>query len=86
MGVALVSAALAVGSLVGLPVSGSLWGTVAAVQFLAPIPFLARDGVPVRYLVRYPVLVLVPLLKIPARLLRQQGWYHTPHGAERDTT
>jgi cellulose synthase/poly-beta-1,6-N-acetylglucosamine synthase-like glycosyltransferase len=86
MGVALVSAGLAAGSLVGLPVSGALWGTVAAFQVLAPIPFLARDGVPGRYLVRYPVLVLVPLLKIPARLLRQRGWYHTPHGAERDTT
>lgn len=86
MGVALLSAALAVSSLVGLPVSAGLWGTVAGVQVLAPLPFLARDGVPARYLVRYPVLVLVPLLKIPARLLRQRGWYHTPHGAERDTT
>ncbi|MEX2423615.1 MAG: glycosyltransferase [Acidimicrobiia bacterium] len=86
MGVALVSAALAVGSLFGLPVSAALWGAIAGVQVLVPLPFLARDGVPGRYLVRYPVLVLVPLLKIPARLLRQQGWYHTPHGAERDTT
>lgn len=86
MGVALVSAGLAVGGAVGLPVSVGLWTTVAAVQVLAPIPFLARDGVPVRYLVRYPVLILLPILKIPARLLRQRGWYHTPHGTERDTT
>lgn len=86
MGVALVSAGLAVGGVVGLPVSVGLWTTVAAVQVLAPIPFLARDGVPARYLVRYPVLILLPILKIPARLLRQRGWYHTPHGTERDTT
>jgi len=35
--------------------------------------------VPGRYLIRYPVLVLLPLLKVPARLIRQRGWYHTPH-------
>ncbi|MDX1448390.1 MAG: glycosyltransferase, partial [Acidimicrobiia bacterium] len=86
MGMALVSAGLAVGGWLGLPLSVGLWSTVAAVQFLAPIPFLARDGVPGRYLVRYPLLILLPILKIPARLIRQRGWYHTPHGAERDTT
>ncbi|HSJ27945.1 MAG TPA: glycosyltransferase family 2 protein [Acidimicrobiia bacterium] len=86
MGVAVVSAGLAAGGLLGLPVSAGLWGTVAAVQVLAPLPFLARDGVPARYLVRYPVLALLPILKIPARLVRQRGWYHTPHGTERDTT
>ncbi|HVR33232.1 MAG TPA: glycosyltransferase family 2 protein [Acidimicrobiia bacterium] len=85
MGVALVSAGLAVGGLVGLPVSVPLWVTVAAVQFFAPLPFLARDGVAGRYLIRYPVLILLPILKIPARLIRSRGWYHTPHG-ERDTT
>ena len=86
MGVALISAGLAVGGVLGLPVSVGLWVTVAAIQVLAPLPFLARDGVAARHLVRYPVLVLLPILKIPARLLRQRGWYHTPHGAERDTT
>jgi hypothetical protein len=84
MGVALVSALLAVLGALGLPFSAPLWATVAVVQVLAPLPFLARDGVASRYLVRYPVLVLLPLLKIPARLIRQRGWYHTPHG--RDTT
>lgn len=86
MGVAVVSAALAAGSLVGLPVAARLWAGVAAVQVLAPLPYLARDGVAPRHLLRYPVLMLLPLLKIPARLLRQRGWYHTPHGAERETT
>ncbi len=84
MGVALGSAVLAVAGAAGLPFSVPLWATVAAVQVLAPLPFLARDGVASRYLVRYPVLVLLPLLKIPARLIRQRGWYHTPHGP--DTT
>lgn len=86
MGVALISAALAVGAVVGLPVSAWLWATVAGIQVLAPLPFLARDGVAARYLFRYPVLVLLPILKVPARLVRQRGWYHTPHGVERDTT
>jgi cellulose synthase/poly-beta-1,6-N-acetylglucosamine synthase-like glycosyltransferase len=86
MGVAMASAGLAVGGVLGLPVSPGLWAAVAAVQVLAPLPFLARDGVPARYLVRYPVLALLPILKIPARLMRQRGWYHTPHGVERDTT
>ncbi|MEX2279383.1 MAG: glycosyltransferase family 2 protein [Acidimicrobiia bacterium] len=86
MGVAAVSAGLAVAGLAGLPVSVGLWSSVAAVQVLAPIPYLARDGVATRHLLRYPLLMLLPILKIPARLLRQRGWYHTPHGAERDTT
>jgi cellulose synthase/poly-beta-1,6-N-acetylglucosamine synthase-like glycosyltransferase len=85
MGVAEVSGALAVAGLVGAPLSWRLWASVAALQVLAPIPFLARDGVAGRHLLRYPLLALLPLLKIPARLLRQRGWYHTPHG-ERDTT
>jgi hypothetical protein len=86
MGVALISAALAVGAVAGLPVSAWLWATVAGIQVLAPLPFLARDGVAARYLFRYPVLVVLPILKVPARLVRQRGWYHTPHGVERDTT
>lgn len=86
MGVAVLSVALGVAGLFGLGPSAALWLSAAGVQVLAPIPFLARDGVPGRYLIRYPVLVLLPVLKIPARLLRQRGWYHTPHGADRDTT
>ena len=81
MALALGSAGLAVASALGAPLlSPSVWGTLAAIQFLAPIPFLARDGVPVRYLMRYPLLAILPVIKIPARLIRQRGWYHTPHG------
>lgn len=81
MGVAVLSAGLAAGSALGLPaLPWGLWAAAAGVQVLAPLPFLAREGVPGRYLVRYPVLTVLPLLKLPARLLRQRGWYHTPHG------
>ncbi len=81
MGVALLSAALAVASALGAPLLPWPWWTaVALVQFLAPIPFLIRDRVPSRYLWKYPLLVILPLLKIPARFARNQEWYHTPHG------
>jgi hypothetical protein len=59
-----------------------VWTGAAGVQFLAPIPFLARDGVPARYLVRYPLLVLIALLWLPVRIISRvtRGrWYHTPH-------
>ncbi len=80
MGVALLSGGLAVASALGAPLWGWwIWAAVAAVQLLAPLPFLARDRVPPRYLLRYPLLILLPLLKVPARLMRNQGWYHTPH-------
>lgn len=83
MGVALLSAVLAVAARAGAPLlPAGWWAAVAGVQVLAPVPFLVREGVERRYLVRYPVLVLLPLLKVPARLLRQRGWYHTPHGTE----
>jgi cellulose synthase/poly-beta-1,6-N-acetylglucosamine synthase-like glycosyltransferase len=79
-GVAALSGVLAVGAALGLELwSWWIWAGVAAIQLLAPIPFLARDRVPGKYLVRYPLLVLLPVLKIPARFLRNRGWYHTPH-------
>jgi GT2 family glycosyltransferase len=61
-----------------------VWGAAAAVQVLEPIPFLARDGVPKRYLVRYPLLVLLAALWAPIRVVsrRSAAWYHTPHGSE----
>lgn len=81
MGVALLSAALAVASALGAPLLPWPWWTAAAlVQLLAPIPFLVRDRVPSRYLWKYPLLVILPLFKIPARFARNQDWYHTPHG------
>jgi cellulose synthase/poly-beta-1,6-N-acetylglucosamine synthase-like glycosyltransferase len=80
IGVAALSAALAVASALGADLwPWWIWGSAAAIQLLAPIPFLARDRVPARYLVRYPFLVLLPLVKLPARFLRNRGWYHTPH-------
>jgi hypothetical protein len=88
MGIALLSALLAVLAAMGVPLwRWWLWAALAGVQLLAPIPFLAREHVAPRYLARYPFLVLLPLIKIPARLLRRDGWYHTPHeGAETSKT
>lgn len=81
MGVAVFSAALAAASAAGAPLMGwVVWAALAAIQVLAPIPFLVRDGVPAKYLARYPLLALLPLIQIPARLIRRDGWYHTPHG------
>ncbi len=59
-----------------------VWGTATAIQVLEPLPFLARDGVPLRRLLRYPLLVVLAGLWIPIRLVsgRVSGWYHTPHG------
>ena len=80
MGVALLSAALAGASLIGVPTLGfGAWSLAAALQVTAPVGFLWREGVERRYLVKYPVLTVLPLLKLPARLIRQRGWYHTPH-------
>lgn len=58
-----------------------VWGIAALLQVGAPIPFLAREGVPGRYLWRYPYLVVFAALSPIARLLsrRTGGWYHTPH-------
>jgi cellulose synthase/poly-beta-1,6-N-acetylglucosamine synthase-like glycosyltransferase len=82
--------ALVSGVLVGLSAivpSGWLlpwpvWGAATAIQVLEPIPFLARDGVPARRLLRYPLLVVLAALWIPIRALssRADDWYHTPHG------
>jgi cellulose synthase/poly-beta-1,6-N-acetylglucosamine synthase-like glycosyltransferase len=83
MGVAMLSLLLSILSWLGVPLwPWWVWAGLALVQILAPIPFLVRDRVPGRYLVRYPLLVVLPLLKIPARLFRPRGWYHTPHGPE----
>ncbi len=81
IGVALLSGLLALAAALG--VEGLwpwwVWALVAMVQLLAPIPFLFRDRIPARYLWRYPLLVLLPLIKIPGRFRRSRGWYHTPH-------
>ncbi len=80
IGMAMLAALIAVGSAASLPLwPWQIWLTVALIQFLAPIPFLVRDGVEPRYLIRYPLLVVLPLIKIWGRIRRPTGWYHTPH-------
>lgn len=82
--VALVSALLTVLALVTkarwlLP--WEVWGVATFVQILEPLPFLARDGVEPKRLLRYPLLVILAALWVPIRILsgRVKGWYHTPH-------
>ena len=64
------------------------WGVGAAaalIQFLEPIPFLVRDGVPARYVVRYPLLAVLAALWAPVRVVSSftgGEWSHTPHGEE----
>lgn len=86
IGMALVAALLAVVSWAGLPLwPWEVWTFLALIQFLAPVPFLIRDDVPARYLIKYPLLVVLPLLKLSGRLTRSRAWYHTPHeGTTRD--
>jgi len=58
-----------------------VWGTATLIQVLEPVPFLARDGVQPKRLLRYPLLSLLAALWIPVRIAsrRANGWYHTPH-------
>lgn len=83
--VALVSGLLAVAATATrsrLFFSPWIWIGAAAGQFLQPIPFLLRDGVPARYVIRYPILALLAALWVPIRLVssRVKGdWFHTPH-------
>ncbi len=76
-------AALAVATRSRLLFSPWVWIGATAGQFLQPIPFLLRDGVPARYVIRYPFLALLAALWVPIRLAssRVKGdWFHTPHG------
>jgi hypothetical protein len=88
--VALLSAVLAAGAVLTrsrILLSPWIWVTAAVGQFLQPIPFLLRDGVPPRYVVRYPVLAILAALWIPIRLVssRLRGeWFHTPHTGDAD--
>jgi cellulose synthase/poly-beta-1,6-N-acetylglucosamine synthase-like glycosyltransferase len=58
-----------------------VWVGVAAIQVLVPLLFLSREEVPVRYLLRYPLLIVFGLIWLPVRVTsaRIRGWYHTPH-------
>jgi cellulose synthase/poly-beta-1,6-N-acetylglucosamine synthase-like glycosyltransferase len=64
-----------------------VWGAITAVQFFEPIPFLARDGVAPRYLLRYPLLAILAILWIPIRIASAVaiGWGHTAHTADATT-
>jgi cellulose synthase/poly-beta-1,6-N-acetylglucosamine synthase-like glycosyltransferase len=65
--------------------SWPVWAVAAGVQVLMPLPFLARDGVETRYLVRYPLVVLIAALWAPVRVMSRRigsAWYHTPHGED----
>lgn len=56
-------------------------GSVTAVVVTLPVVFLAIDGVPGRYLVRYPYVTAIGLLWLPVRILSRTvtGWRRTPH-------
>ena len=58
-----------------------VWLVATAVQIGLPIPFLIRDRVPLRYVVRYPLLVVLAVLALPIRVASRlrRGWYHTRH-------
>ncbi len=82
--VALLSGGLAaIAALTGstLLLPWQVWATATALQVLQPIPYLAREKVGVRRLLRYPLLVLLAALWLPVRLMsnRVKSWYHTPH-------
>ncbi len=84
--VALVSAALLTLSIlldVDWLLPWQVWLLAVLVQLLEPIPFLMKDGVPARRLIRYPLLVLIAAMWVPVRFLsrRVESWYHTPHGS-----
>jgi cellulose synthase/poly-beta-1,6-N-acetylglucosamine synthase-like glycosyltransferase len=59
-----------------------VWTLAAALQLLAPILFLRREGFTARRLVWYPALALLAALWVPIAMVsrRASGWYHTPHG------
>ena len=84
--VALLSGALAVAAVATRSrflFSPWIWITAAVGQFVQPIPFLLRDGVPPRYVLRYPFLAVLAALWIPIRLVSSRvngDWFHTPHG------
>ena len=58
-----------------------VWATAVAVQLVVPVAFLMREGVPMRYVVRYPLVALIAALWAPARILSQRVriWRRTEH-------
>jgi hypothetical protein len=62
-----------------------VWGSLAGVLLVAPLAFLMRDGVSSRYLVRYPLVIVVAVLWLPIRIMSRlvgDRWARTPRDAE----
>lgn len=59
-----------------------VWLAITLVQVLAPVPFLLREGLPLRQVVKYPAVVVIALLWLPVAVLssRVRAWRRTPHG------
>ena len=56
-------------------------GTVTGVVVLLPTVFLAVEGVPVRYIVRYPFITVLAVMWVPIRVASRlvTGWQPTQH-------
>ena len=62
-----------------------IWLAVVVVVFVMPIGFLWRDHVPGKYLIQYPLLVILAILWLPIRIassLVRGRWKATPHSGE----
>ncbi len=82
--IALLCGVAALGTLLTAPdwlLPAPWWLAATGLQVLLPVPFLLRDRVPARYVVRYPALLLLAGLAIPIRLVSRvrRTWYHTRH-------
>jgi cellulose synthase/poly-beta-1,6-N-acetylglucosamine synthase-like glycosyltransferase len=68
-----------------LPEAGLLpWqylAAFAAVIVLLPVVFLVREGIEMKYIIRYPVVAVIALLWIPIRIASRftTSWRRTPH-------
>jgi cellulose synthase/poly-beta-1,6-N-acetylglucosamine synthase-like glycosyltransferase len=85
--IALIVAALAV--LAAVYPQWGLWpwwflAGVAALAVLLPVVFLILDGIPARYIVRYPYVTVIAVLWLPIRVGSRilTGWNRTDHGNE----
>lgn len=59
-----------------------IWLAVVLVVFFMPVAFLWRDDVPRRYLIQYPLLLVIAILWIPVRIVSvvvRGRWNPTPH-------
>lgn len=85
--VALLSFLLTLAAVAGVPgvLNWQIWVLVTAVQFFLPLAFLKRDEIEDRYILRYPLVVMVAALWIPVQIMSRLGsggWFHTPHSGE----